>query len=344
MTPISEPFGTLPDGRAVERWTLRNAGGMAVRFLSYGGTIADWVHRGTNIVLGFADLAGYVGHPGEARPYFGALIGRCANRIAGARFTLDGVEHILPANDGSSCMHGGTDGFDRRIWQVHPGDGSATLSMASPDGDNGFPGTLDVSVTYTLTDADELRIDYTARSDRDTVVNLTNHSYFNLAGAGTIDRHVVSIPADTVVHVDPALIPVAGPPAPVDGTPFDLRTPMSVGDALARPHPQLLRARGFDHCWVLPDAPGLRLAATVHDPDSGRTLRCFTDQPGVQFYTGNSLDGSVAGRDGAGYRQGTGFALETEHFPNSPNRPDFPSCVLHAGKEQRWRTVFALGS
>ena len=347
MSTQQEPYGILPDGRAVERWTLRR-GRLVVRFITYGGTITDILQPGrdgtvANVVLGCPDLAGYVGRPGEARPYFGALIGRFANRIAGARFTLDGVEHRLSANEGANCLHGGADGFDRQVWTVEPGPeaASAILRHTSPDGSNGFPGTLSVEVTYALSDDDELRIHYVARSDRRTVVNLTNHSYFNLAGAGTIDRHLIAITAGRFLPIGPGSIP-SGPPRTVRGTPFDLRAAAEIGSRLGMPDEQLLRGRGFDHCWLL-DQPAQGPAVRVHDPVSERWLTCRTDQPALQFYTGNFLDGSVPGRSGAGYRQGAGLALEAQHCPDSPNRPEFPSTVLEPDLARNWTTVFAFG-
>ena len=351
LAPTAEPFGMLPDGRTVERWTLRNRNGMVVRFITYGGAITEVLAPGrngvaANVVLGFADLAGYRGQPGQARPYFGALIGRYANRIANARFVLDGVTHQLASNEGDNLLHGGPDGFDRQVWAVEPsptiaGETGAVLRLTSPAGSNGFPGRVAVTVTYTVTDANELRLHYTASTDAPTVVNLTNHSYFNLGGdmSGTVDGHHIAIAADHYLPVDAGLIP-DGPPAPVTGTPFDLRRPREIGAALAQPHPQLLRARGFDHCWML---HGGGPAAVVYHPDSGRWLRCTTTQPGLQFYTGNFLDGSTPGRMGAAYRQGAGFTLETQHPPDAPNRPDSASCRLDPGEDRNWSTVFGFG-
>ncbi|MGI4945900.1 MAG: aldose epimerase family protein [Janthinobacterium lividum] len=351
-TRAVEPFGALPDGRSVERWTLRNRHGLVVRFISYGGAITELLlpdRNGTveNVVLRFADLADYLGQPGQARPYFGALIGRYGNRIADARFTLDGMTHRLAANEGRNILHGGPDGFDRQIWAVapapeRPGEVGAVLSLTSPAGSNGFPGRLTVRVGYTLTDDNELRLEYGASTDAPTVVNLTNHSYFNLGGdlSGTVDRHHVAIAADHYLPVDAGLIP-DGPPAPVAGTPFDLRRPLTIREVLVQPHPQLLRARGIDHCWMLRGGTGP--AALVYHRDTGRWLRCFTTQPALQFYTGNFLDGTLPGRTGAAYRQGAGFALETQHPPDSPNRPDFPSTRLDPGEQRSWSTVFGFG-
>ena len=349
--PTADVFGTLPDGRGVERWTLRNSSGVIVRFISYGGAITDILQPDrngcvANIVLGYGDLAGYVGRPGVARTYLGALIGRFANRIAGGRFRLDGVQHVVARNEGANMLHGGVDGFDRQVWAVEPvaaipGETSAVLRHTSPAGSNGFPGTLAVSVTYTLTDRNELRLDYAATTDAPTVINLTNHSYFNLGGddSGAVDGHYVAIAADTYLPVDDQLIP-DGMLAPVADTPFDFRTARAIGAVLSQPHPQLLRARGLDHCWILRGGP----AALVHHPQSGRWLRCWTTQPALQFYTGNFLDGSEPGRTGAAYRQGAGFTLETQHPPDSPNQPGFASCLLRPGEKWASSTVFAFGA
>ena len=350
--PTAEAFGSLADDRAIERWTLRNRGGLTVRFISYGGAITDILQPDrngavANVVLGYSDLAGYVGRPGAPRTYFGALIGRFANRIAGSRFVLDGAEHVLSRNEGDNMLHGGADGFDRQVWAVEPaaaveGETAAVLRHTSLAGSNGFPGALTVAVTYTLTDRDELRLDYVATTDAPTVINLTNHSYFNLGGdgAGTVDRHRVAIAADRYLPVDAGLIP-QGAAVPVADTPFDFREPRAIGEALSQPHPQVLLARGLDHCWML---RGGGPVATVHDPDSGRWLRCQTTQPALQFYTGNFLDGTAPGRTGAAYRQGAGFTLETQHAPDSPNQPDFPSCTLRPGETWASSTVFAFGA
>nr|WP_321986052.1 aldose epimerase family protein [uncultured Lichenicoccus sp.] len=334
--------------KAVQQARLSNANGIAVRILGFGGIIAsleapDRNGRLANIVLGYPDLAGYEAHNGTT--HFGALIGRYANRIANGRFSLDGTDYRLPVNDAPNSLHGGPDGFGRKVWTLKPeGEDAVRLSLSSPDGEAGYPGKLDAAVTYRLTDADELEIDYVATCDVPTVVNLTNHSYFNLAGeaSGSIEGHVVQIEADQFTAVDASLIPT-GRLVPVDGTPLDFRVPTQIGDRLRVAHEQMALARGYDHNWVLRGQPGtLRRAVTVHDPASGRALTCLTTQPGLQFYSGNFLDGTLAGTSGTLYRQADGFCLETQHFPDSPNQPDFPSTVLRPSQTYRERTIFRL--
>ncbi|WP_432510311.1 aldose epimerase family protein [Kineococcus sp. SYSU DK001] len=347
----TEAWGRLPDGRSVERWTLTN-GEVTARVITYGGIVQSLEfpdHRGRvkNVVLGFADLDGYLdgNNPG---PYFGALIGRYGNRIGGGRFTLDGVEHQLPLNDGPNTLHGGTDSFDKRLWAATPltGDGKVGVRLAldSPDGDQGFPGNLHVEVDYTLDRFGQLTLDYRATTDAATVVNLTNHTYWNLAGegSGSVLDHELTIRADAYTPVDDTLIPT-GELAPVAGTPLDFRQPTRIAARIRQPFQQLLVAKGYDHNWVL-DRGGddLEEAAVLHDPRSGRTLRISTTEPGLQFYSGNFLDGTLVGTGGGTYRQGDGLALETQHFPDSPNQPDFPSTVLRPGEEYRSTTVFAL--
>ncbi|WP_432521370.1 aldose epimerase family protein [Kineococcus sp. SYSU DK006] len=348
----AEPWGTTPDGTAVERWTLVN-GEVTVRILTYGGIVQslefpDSSGRSTNVVLGFEDLEGYLAgnNPG---PYFGALIGRYGNRIAGGRFTLDGVEHQLPLNDGPNSLHGGEDSFDKRVWSAEPVFGGGTvglkLSLVSPDGDQGYPGTLSVDVTYTLDRFSQLRLDYRATTDAATVVNLTNHSYWNLSGegSGSIYDHELTLHADAYTPVDETLIPT-GEIAPVAGTPMDFRRPTAIGERIRQPFQQVLFGQGYDHNWVLDrdTESELEEAAVLHDPASGRTLTISTTEPGLQFYSGNFLDGTLVGTGGTVYRQGDGLALETQHFPDSPNQPDFPSTVLRPGEEYRTTTVFAL--
>jgi len=342
----SAPFGRLKDLRSVERLVLRSHQ-LEVALLTFGATIAsvrtpDRHGRVDDVVLGFDDLDGYLG----PHPYFGAVIGRFANRIAGGRFTLDGEEHQLPVNNGPNCMHGGTVGFDRHVWSAHeprdPDGGDAVeLRHVSPDGDMGFPGELAANVTYTVRDGD-LRVDYEATTDRATVVNLTNHSYFNLAGAGsgTVEGHEMRLAASRFTPVDADLIPT-GELAPVAGTPLNFVTSQPIGAALRTGAEQVVRARGFDHNWVIDGADGsVRLAAQVREPNSGRVLEVWTDQPGVQFYSGNFLDATLAGKGGRVYRQGDAFCLETQHFPDSPNQPEFPSTVLRPGETYRTSTVF----
>jgi len=318
---------------------------VGLRTMDRHGDVAD-------IVLGFDDLDGYL----SDSSYHGATVGRFANRIAAGRFELDGTAHEVPANEGGNALHGGPVGFDRHVWTAEPvdsGEASVCLRRRSPHGEMGFPGALDVTVTFTV-DGDELSIDYEAVTDRATVVNLTQHAYFCLAGRGSVEDHVLQVDAGGFLPVDADLLPV-GPIQAVDGTPFDFRTPTRIGDRVRVAHPQVLRARGIDHTFVLdgpdssdgpdgPDGPtGLRRAARVEHPGSGRTLEVWTDQPGLQVYTGNMLDGTVVGRDGLVHRQGDGLCLEPQHFPDSPNRPDYPSTVLRSGETYRSREVLRTG-
>ena len=345
-------YGTLPGGERVACVSLTASCGISVQVIGFGGIVTrietpDRDGNLANIVLGFADLGSYLAHNGDC--HFGALIGRFANRIARGRFSLDGQTHRLPVNNGPNALHGGPDGFGRRNWtltQAGPPscNDAVTLSLVSPDGDAGYPGCLRIAVTYRLADDGTLRIDYSASTDAATVVNLTNHSYFNLSGGGTIERHVARIEADHFTPVDEILIPT-GATAEVAGTPLDFRTPTAIGARLRDAHEQMQRARGYDHNWVLRrGTPGeLAEAATIHDPASGRTLTCLTTQPGLQFYTGNFLDGTRRGAGGTLYRQGDGFTLETQHFPDSPNQPHFPSTVLRPGETYRHSTLFRFG-
>ncbi|MFC9425564.1 aldose epimerase family protein [Streptomyces sp. NPDC056987] len=343
--PTRELFGRLADGTKVHRWTLEN-GGTRLKVLSYGGIvqsleIPDRRGRSTNVSLGFDNLDDYL----TATTFFGALIGRYGNRIAGGRFTLDGRTHQLPLNDGPNTLHGGTKGFDKRVWDVEPFTDTTGVGLVlrhiSPDGEMGFPGTLKAKVTYTLTPRGTWRIDYAATTDRATVVNLTNHTYFNLAGEGSGDvyGHELTLEASRFTPVDTTLIPT-GELARVAGTPFDFRTGKPVGRDIRAGHPQLVRGQGFDHNWVLDKgltaAP--RPAATLRDPGSGRTVRIATTEPGVQFYSGNFLVGTLTGTSGRIYRQGDGLCLETQHFPDSPNQPSFPSTVLRPGDTYRSTT------
>jgi aldose 1-epimerase len=345
--PVSLPVGTLPTGEPVEVHDLvgRN---LSVAVSTYGARIVgfrtpDRQGNVTDVVLGFDNLAGYL----HDDSYHGATVGRFANRIAGGRFELDGEQHTVPPNEGANALHGGPQGFDRRLWSAEPLGGaspSVRLSRRSPDGEMGFPGTLDVRVTFTV-DADDLVIDCEAVTDRATVVNLTQHAYFRLAGGGTVEDHVLQVDASGYLPVGEDLLPV-GPVAPVDGTPFDFRSPVRIGDRIRQGHPQVVRARGIDHTYVLDDAPGsgtVRRAARLEHPGSGRVLEVWTDQPGLQVYTGNMLDGTTVGRGGLVHRQGDAVCLEPQHFPDSPNRPDYPSTVLRPGMTYRSREVLRTG-
>lgn len=342
-------FGATADGEAVETFTLRNANGIEMRVISLGGIIThlmtpDRTGAMADIVLGFDTIDGYLKSP----PYFGAIIGRYGNRIGKARFAIDGREYRLAANNGPNHLHGGLKGFDKVVWKAEPVTSPqgtrVVFTRTSADGEEGYPGTLHTTVTYTLTDADTLIIDYEATTDAPTHVNLTHHSYFNLAGhgAGDILGHEMQIDADRYTPVDETLIPT-GELAPVEGTPFDFRKPAPIGARIDETgNPQLAHGRGYDHNWVL-NGRGFRRVATAYDPKSGRTLDVATSEPGLQFYSGNFLDGSLTGKGGAVYRHRTGFCLETQHFPDTPNKPSFPTTLLKPGETYRSRTVYAFG-
>ncbi|HUT93864.1 MAG TPA: aldose epimerase family protein [Thermoguttaceae bacterium] len=326
-------FGKMPDGTQVDRYTLANSHGLTIKIITYGATLTavEMPDRHGNrgvVTLYLESLDDYLaGHP-----FFGSIAGRYANRIARGKFTLDGNEHTLATNDGENHLHGGTKGFDKAVWKAKPaqGDGfvAVTFILASPDGDEGYPGTLTASATYTLTDDNELRMEYTATTDKPTVVNLTNHAYWNLAGAGSGDvlGHELMLNAGRYLPVDKGLIPL-GRLAPVQGTPMDFTHAQPIGSRIARVE------GGYDHCYVLNKKEGdkLTLAARVVEPKSGRVMEIYTTQPGIQLYTGNFLDGSltVAGKP---CKRHYGFCLETEHFPDSPNRPEYPSTVLRPGE------------
>ncbi len=341
-------YGTLADGTAVDAYTLRS-GALLATILTYGGTIAE-LHvpgrNGTtaNVVLGYQNLARYTDLP---KTFFGALIGRYGNRIAHGRFTLDGRTYELPKNNGENTLHGGPLGFDTVVWDVvDVREDALVLRHVSPNGAQGFPGTLDVRVTYTLGADSSLHVLYEATTDAPTVVNLTNHSYFNLAGesSGDVTRQIVSIAGSHVLPTDDAQIPT-GERLAVAGTPFDFRTPRPIGDGLREPHPQIIAARGYDCCWILDrEREGLLPVATAYDPESGRTMEVATTEIGVQFYTGNKLDGAKIGSSGRTYRQTSGFAMETQHFPNSPNEPSFPTTVLRPGEQYRSETAFRFST
>jgi aldose 1-epimerase len=341
-------FGTLSDGTKVWRYTITNAH-IRVRIITYGGIVQtvetpDRHGHLANIALGFATLDDYVT---KNSTYFGALIGRYANRIAKGTFTLDGVTYHLPINNDPNSLHGGTVGFDKHVWTPTTGEshGNPTLrlDLTSPDGDQGYPGTLHATATYTIT-KDSMRVDYRATTDKATVVNLTNHSYFNLAGEGTGDIYgqLMQINASRFTPVDSTLIPT-GQLAPVAGTPMDFTRPTAIGARIRTNFQQLAFGQGYDHNWVL-NGSGFRQAARVSDPASGRVLTMSTDQPGIQFYSGNFLDGTLYGTSGHQYRQSDGFALETQHFPDSPNHPNFPSTVLRPGQTFQSTTVYTFSA
>jgi aldose 1-epimerase len=343
-------FGRMPDGRVVDLYTLTNRNGMEVAITNYGGIVVsllapDRAGKLADVVLGFDDLAGYLG----GNPFFGALVGRYANRIANAEFKLDGVEYHLARNNGPNSLHGGTKGFDKKLWAAHDvskQNPALELACQSPDGEEGYPGDLSVRVVYTLTDSNELKIDYRATTDKDTVLNLTNHSYFNLAGQGNGDvlRHLLMINADRFTPIDSTLIPT-GELRNVEGTPFDFRRATAVGARIGADEEQLRFGKGYDHNFVLNRKDnGLVLAARVTDPESGRVMEVLTTQPGVQFYSGNFLDGSVRGKGGQAYGRRSALCLETQHFPNSPNQPNFPSTELKPGQSFHEITVFKFGT
>jgi aldose 1-epimerase len=331
----------------IERFTLRNVHGVEVALLDYGATIAsirvpDRFGTFDDIVLGFDRDDEYRGE----HPYFGAVVGRYANRIAGGRFELDGRTHTLATNDGPNHMHGGDRGFNAFIWHAAVEEANAvTFSRVSPDDEEGYPGALRVAVTYALTEDSELIVRYTATTDRTTVLNLTQHTYFNLGGhaSGDVLGHELTLDADRFTPVDDTQIPT-GALVPVDGSPFDFRAPVSVGARIGEQHPQLEKGKGYDHNWVLNAAGNVSaVAARVVHPPSGRTLEVRTTEPGLQFYSGNLLDGSLTGKGGVRYQKHAGLCLETQHFPDSPNHPSFPSTVLRPGEEFRSTTVFRFG-
>jgi aldose 1-epimerase len=346
------PYGTTQDGQAVDIYTMTNEHGLRVRFLSYGGVITEIntpnrAGRLDNIVLGLGTLREYETLPG----HFGAITGRYANRIGGAQFTLNGQTYHLIANNGPNTLHGGPNALDHRVWTVSPlttpNGVAATLSYASPDGDQNFPGTLTTQVTYTLTNDDVLQIVYVASTDKDTVINFTNHSYFNLAGngSGSITDQLLVVNADRYTPTGPDQIPT-GEIAPVEGTPLDFRQMIPIGARLHSAFQQIVYARGYDHNFVLNKPTGgvMTFAARAYDPRSGRLIDCFTSEPGVQVYTSNGMNGSIVGSSGTTYRQTEGFTLETQHFPDSPNKPNFPSTELEPGQEFRSTTIFRFAT
>ncbi len=344
-----KPFG-MQDGRSVTLYTLTNANGVEVDTMNYGGIILsirvpDRKGQFADVVLGHEKLEGYVPNP----PYIGAIVGRYANRIANGTFQLDGKTYTLPKNDGPNTLHGGTDKtFNKVVWDSEALKGKTGVAYAylSKDGDDGFPGNLKLRVTYTLTDSNELVIDYEATTDKTTVLNLSQHSYFNLAGEGTGDilNHELMLNADRFTPVDKNLIPT-GELRPVKGTPMDFTTPTKIGARIDDNYEQLVLGHGYDHNWVINrKGDGLILAARVYEPTSGRVLEVSTTQPGVQFYTGNFLDGTVIGKQGHVYKRRYGLCLETQHFPDSPNHLDFPSTVLKPGETFKSKTVFKFST
>lgn len=349
--PGSSGFGVMPGGGEVRSYTLRNSNGMEADVINYGGImtrllVPDQKGRTADVLLGFKDLGDYR----RKSPYFGALVGRYGNRIANGRFSLDGTSYKLATNNdpgGIPCsLHGGIKGFDKRLWKAtpvaKPGRQGVRLDYTSPDGEEGYPGTLQVTVHYWLTDRNVLRMEYEARADKDTVLNLTNHNYYNLAGegSGNINDHQLTIHGDRFTPVDEGLIPT-GALQPVAGTPFDFTTPHAIGERVNAKDTQLKYGLGYDHNWVLDNQSGsMAKAAEVYEPTSGRIMEVWTTEPGLQFYGGNFLDGTLTGRSGTKYQHRTGLCLETQHFPDSPNQPSFPTTVLKAGDTYRSATEY----
>lgn len=345
MAIHKQPFGQTKGAQAVDLYTLTNDHGISTQITNYGGTIVtlrtpDRTGALGDVVLGFDTLADY-----ETRsPFFGCIAGRYANRLANGKFTLDGVTYSLATNNGPNHLHGGLRGFDKVVWQAEtaqtPDGVVLELRYLSQDGEEGYPGNLDVTVTHTLTNHNELRIDYHATTDKPTILNLTNHTYFNLAGQGKILDHLMMIDADRFTPVTAALIPTGELPS-VAGTPFDFRTPTAIGARIAQDHEQLRFGGGYDHNWVLNrHGQGLRQVITVTEATSGRRLDVATSQPGVQFYTGNMMPDALPGKGGQVYTKRSGFCLETQHFPDSPNQPHFPNTVLRPGEQYHETTVF----
>lgn len=339
-----QDFGKLPDGTPVEIYTLTNKNGAEARIMTYGATVVslrvpDRDGHLADVVLGYDGLDGYV----KRGNYFGCIVGRYGNRIGEARFSLDGKEYCLAKNDGPNTLHGGNRGFDKYPWSAREaGPQSLELSMLSPDGDEGYPGALSVTVTYTLSDQNELRIEYSATTDKPTVVNLTNHSYFNLAGQGSGDvlGHVVTILSGRFTPVSATLIPT-GELKPVAGTPFDFRQPHAIGERIGNDDQQLKYGNGYDHNWVL-DRSGASpsLAARAEEPKSGRVMEVYTTEPAMQLYTGNFLDGTITGKGGNVYGSRHAFCMETQHYPDAPNQPEFPSTTLKPGERYQTTTIY----
>jgi len=343
------PFGHTADGTAVDLYTLRNKNGAEAGISTYGGLVIflkvpDRDGKMGDVVLGYDNLDGYL----KDSPYFGALIGRYGNRIAKGKFTLDGKEYTLAVNNGPNALHGGLKGFDKVIWTpkilVSPSGPSLELRYVSKDGEEGYPGNLSVTAVYSLLDDNALKLEYTATTDKDTVVNLTQHSYFNLAGKGDILKHEVMIPADRFTPVDSTLIPT-GELKPVEGTPFDFRKPTAIGARINDNDEQLKFGGGYDHNWVVNKTMGeLTLMARVYEPTTGRVLEVFSTEPGLQFYTGNFLDGKITGKGGWVYQFRNAFCMEPQHYPNSPNQPNFPSVVLKPGEVYKNTIIYKFSA
>ncbi len=343
------PFGKLPDGRNVELYTMRNPNGMEVRITNYGGIIThllvpDKKGNRDDVVLGFDSLPPYLGE----HPYFGAIIGRYGNRIANGEFSIDGKSYSLVTNNGPNHLHGGQNGFNKKLWKaaIKEGRDDMTLSLqyTSPDGEEGYPGKLQAQVEYTLNNKNELRISYSATTNAPTPINLTNHSYFNLTGDAnnTILDHEMQIYANSFIPVNEFLIPT-GEIAPLNDSPLDFRAAKKIGRDIGVEKSQMVYGKGFDHCFVFNknnESPEVQLVATVYEPNSGRAMEVWTTAPGMQFYSGNFLDGSLIGKNGVAYKHRSGFCLETQHFPDSPNQPNFPTTLLQPGETYQTTTIY----
>lgn len=352
MSITQSDFGVLPDGQKAALYTLTNANGAVAKITDFGGIVTElWMPDKNgklgDIVLGFDSVEGYLSDAYKASgPYFGALIGRYGNRIGQGKFTLDGTTYTLATNNGPNHLHGGLKGFDKVLWKAEPvkgGDGvGVKLRYRSNDMEEGYPGNLDVTVVYTLTNNNELRVDYTATTDKPTVCNLTNHSYFNLAGQGSGDilKHELMLNADHYTPVDEGLIPT-GEILQVENTPMDFRRPTAIGARIDNHFDQLVYGQGYDHNWALNKNHNgeMTLAARVREQTSGRVMEIWTTEPGIQFYAGNFLDGTLTGKEGKVYRHRYGFCLETQHFPDSPNKPQFPTTVLRPGETYSTTTI-----
>lgn len=341
------PFGAMPDGTPISQYTLVNSQGMTMKVINYGGIIThliapDRTNTFEDVVLGYDSLSDYL----KSSPYFGALIGRYGNRIAKGKFTLDGKTYRLGQNNGPNNLHGGPKGFDQRVWTIdeHAVDNGAALKLTylSRDMEEGYPGNVQAEVIYHLTDSNELKINYRATTDKKTIINLTQHTYFNLSGDTKRDilGHELMINADQFIPVDKTLIPT-GELKSVSETPFDFKTPVAIGSRIDKDDQQLKFGGGYDHCWVLKDAgDSLKAASTLHDPASGRVMSVYTTEPGIQFYSGNFLDGSITGKYGVVYKKGYGLCLETEHYPDSPNQKNFPPVILNPGEVYKTQTTY----
>ena len=344
----SSPFGILPDGKEVTRYTLRNANGVELSVINYGGIITslktmDKQGQFADVVLGYDSLSSYL----KSSPYFGALIGRYGNRIAKGKFTLDETAYKLATNNNENHLHGGLKGFDKAFWAIEilPDSASMKLTYISVDGEEGYPGNVNAEVVYTLTDTDELKIDYSATTDKKTIINLTQHTYFNLTGDANQDilNHQLMMDALQFLPVDKTLIPTNELKS-VTNTPFDFNSLTTIGSRIAQDDEQIKFGMGYDHCWVLNkyDGKTLRKVAELYEPNSGRVVAVSTTEPGIQFYSGNFLDGTLIGKGGVAYKQRSGLCLETQHYPDSPNKSSFPSVVLNSGETYTTTTVYTF--